>query len=92
MAITVDIAHQTLTLDTPTAHYSWPVSTALRGTGQQDGSFQTPLGQHRIVAKIGDDLPARAVLKGRCFTGEEWTPNLTQTHPCLLYTSDAADE
>mgnify|MGYP002140525496 CR=1 FL=1 len=32
---------------------SYPVSTAARGAGQRRGSLQTPLGWHRIRAKIG---------------------------------------
>lgn len=46
------------------------ISTALRGTGQQHGSGQTPLGRHRIRAVIGRGLPLGAVLVGRRPTGE----------------------
>lgn len=59
----------------------WPVSTGLKGTGQQSGSLQTPLGQHYIRACIGEGLPSRAVLKGRRFTGEVWTPGLHAQQP-----------
>ena len=48
----------------------YPVSTGKNGAGFVDGSFQTPLGIHRICEKIGDGLPIGAVLKGRKFTGE----------------------
>ena len=48
----------------------YPVSTGKNGVGFVDGSFQTPLGVHRICEKIGEGLPIGAVLKGRKFTGE----------------------
>ena len=35
----------------------YPVSTAKLGTGNQKNSFQTPLGKHRVFAKIGDGMP-----------------------------------
>ena len=45
---------------------SYPVSTAARGAGQRWGSLQTPLGWHRIRAKIGwegpDDIADRTFL------------------------------
>jgi len=37
--------------------YAYPVSTAAAGAGNRQGSFQTPLGKHRIAEKIGDGLP-----------------------------------
>jgi lipoprotein-anchoring transpeptidase ErfK/SrfK len=45
--------------------YSYPVSTASRGTGNVRDSYQTPLGRHRICSKIGEDLPAMTVFRGR---------------------------
>ncbi len=50
----------------------YPVSTAAAGTGQQQGSGQTPLGRHRIRAKIGSGLPLGAVLVARRWTGDVW--------------------
>ncbi|MDQ6989651.1 MAG: L,D-transpeptidase [Mariprofundaceae bacterium] len=35
----------------------YPISTASRGAGNQEGSLQTPLGKHRIHQKIGDSNP-----------------------------------
>ena len=36
----------------------YPISTALKGVGNQEGSYQTPLGKHQIKYKIGDgELP-----------------------------------
>jgi len=45
--------------------YTYPVSTAANGTGNAEGSFQTPLGNHRIAEKIGDDLPLFTAFKAR---------------------------
>ena len=47
-------------------------STAKAGAGNKQDSGMTPLGWHTIGAKIGDTLPAGAVLKDRQWTGEIW--------------------
>ena len=57
------------------------VSTALNGPGEQSGSGCTPRGLHRVRAKIGEGLPAGAVLRGRRWTGEVWTPALHEAFP-----------
>jgi len=44
---------------------AYPVSTASLGTGNQSGSLQTPLGKHRICAKIGEDAPLYTAFSGR---------------------------
>ncbi|MEJ2711953.1 MAG: L,D-transpeptidase [Acidihalobacter sp.] len=49
-------------------HYR--VSTAARGVGQREGSFQTPLGVFRVAGKFGAEAPAGMVFKGRRATGE----------------------
>lgn len=43
----------------------YPVSTAKKGTGNQNGSEQTPLGLHRIKDKIGGAMPVNEVFIGR---------------------------
>lgn len=48
---------------------SWPVATGNAGFGCQDGSGRTPVGLHRICAKIGADAPAGMVFQGRLATG-----------------------
>ncbi len=58
-----------------------PVSTALNGVGERNGSGCTPRGRHVVRARIGDGLPAGAVLRGRRWTGEIWSPALHQQHP-----------
>lgn len=59
----------------------YPIATAKNGTGQQEGSFCTPLGQHQIGAKIGADEPINTVFQGRVPTGEVYTPKLGKEHP-----------
>lgn len=77
LLITISIPRQTLTLQQDeTVLASWPVSTALKGTGCQQGSFQTPLGWHRIRAKIGAGQPLNAVFRGRRATGEIYDAHL----------------
>ena len=57
------------------------VSTASKGTGQQEGSWQTPLGRHIIRAKIGDGMPLHAVFDSRRFTGEVYSDTLKASYP-----------
>ncbi|HLA29846.1 MAG TPA: L,D-transpeptidase [Pseudomonas sp.] len=58
-----------------------PVSTALNGPGEQNGSGCTPRGLHLVRAKIGEGLPQGAVLRGRRWTGEVWSPALHALFP-----------
>ena len=60
---------------------AYTVSTALNGPGEQENSGCTPRGMHYIRATIGADLPAMAVLQGRRWTGEVWSPELQQAYP-----------
>ncbi|UUY06857.1 L,D-transpeptidase [Pseudomonas sp. J452] len=57
------------------------VSTALNGAGERSGSNCTPRGRHQVRAKIGEGLPLGAVLRGRRWTGEVWSPELHQQFP-----------
>ena len=69
--ILISVPDQTLLLlrdGQPLAVY--PVSTSKFGLGDKKNSNFTPLGEMRIKRKIGDQLPAGGVLKGRTFTGE----------------------
>jgi lipoprotein-anchoring transpeptidase ErfK/SrfK len=45
--------------------HAYQVSTAAAGAGSRRGSFCTPLGRHRIAAKVGDGLPAGTAFRGR---------------------------
>jgi lipoprotein-anchoring transpeptidase ErfK/SrfK len=81
LRIEVSLAAQMLCLlegDTPRARF--PVSTALRGAGEQKGSERTPRGLHVVRAKIGAGLPLNSVLVARRPTGEVWTPALGAQH------------
>ncbi len=44
---------------------SFAISTSAFGTGNEKNSFKTPLGKHRICAKIGDDMPVYTAFHGR---------------------------
>jgi L,D-transpeptidase YbiS len=57
------------------------VSTSRHGPGERRGSLCTPRGRHVIRAKIGQGLPAGAVLRGRRPTGEVFSPALDQAEP-----------
>ncbi|MDT8375546.1 MAG: L,D-transpeptidase [Mariprofundaceae bacterium] len=45
--------------------YSYPVSTAANGTGNEEGSLQTPLGKHRVAEKIGNGFPLLTAFRAR---------------------------
>ncbi len=45
--------------------YAYPVSTASNGAGNRSGSFQTPLGKHRISDKLGAEMPIFTAFKAR---------------------------
>ncbi len=48
----------------------YPVSTSKYGIGNREGSFQTPLGRHRIAKKAGYGAPLGSVLEDRRLTGK----------------------
>ena len=80
MHITIHIASQKLVLHTPEGRRVYSISSGANGIGQQNGSYQTPLGKHIIRARIGEGLPENAVLVGRRFTGEVYSPELRAQH------------
>jgi len=45
--------------------YSYPISSAARGTGNVRDSLQTPLGRHRIAARIGAGEPLFTAFRAR---------------------------
>lgn len=45
--------------------HQYPVSTSKYGTGNENGSEQTPLGLHRIKDKLGGAMPLNEVFIGR---------------------------
>lgn len=66
-SITIDVAEQLLSLFDEDGNLlrQYPVSTSKNGTGNQNGSEQTPLGLHRIKDKLGGAMPVNEVFIGR---------------------------
>ncbi len=60
---------------------SYPISTALKGIGQNKNSFQTPIGLHYIRAKIGKGLPVLSIFEGRRPTGKIWNKDDAKLDP-----------
>ncbi|HIC46019.1 MAG TPA: L,D-transpeptidase [Methylophaga aminisulfidivorans] len=58
-----------------------PVSTALNGAGEQNGSGCTPRGWHIIRAKIGEHQPINSVFVGRRPTAEIFSQALADKFP-----------
>lgn len=62
----ISIDRQELTLFSgDVALRTWPVSTAAKGAGFDEGSHRTPTGRFRIREKIGDGLPANTIFRSR---------------------------
>lgn len=79
--IEVSIADQQLRYTNEQHCVSYPVSTATLGAGQQAGSWQTPVGWHRVRACIGHGQPSNRVFVGRRPTPEVYSSALAQQHP-----------
>lgn len=54
--------------------FVYPCSTAAKGVGSRENSYQTPLGWHRVDERFGDGMPIGAVFKGREYQDEIWRP------------------
>jgi hypothetical protein len=61
----------------------YPVSTSRYGTGDNYGSYKTPLGQLRVCDKIGADLIPGAVIHHRAATGEVLPVNAPGRDPIV---------
>ena len=71
--IVVDTATQQLfVVENGDVDKRYHVSTSSKGTGNREGSFQTPQGVHRICEKYGDGAPAGRIFRDRLDTGENW--------------------
>ncbi len=83
MKINISIAQQQLILLDDNDHImqQYSISSAKNGTGQQNGSFCTPLGKHIIRAKIGNGQAINTVFIRRRPTGEIYTPELGKQFP-----------
>jgi len=77
----LSIPQQVLQLYLPGKVLTYPVSTGIKGVGEQQGSGCTPRGKHLVRAKIGEGLPANAVFVGRRFTGEIYSQALAERFP-----------
>lgn len=79
----ISIASQSLTLigagGEPLCQF--PVSTALKGPGERNGSGCTPRGRHYVRAMVGDGQPQGTVFVARRPTGEIYTPDLAARYP-----------
>jgi L,D-transpeptidase catalytic domain len=66
-SINVNVSQQQLRLldEDGNLIHQYPVSTSKYGTGNQNGSEQTPLGLHRIKDKLGGAMPVNEVFIGR---------------------------
>lgn len=66
-SIKISVAGQRLSLhdDDGELLQQYSVSTSKYGTGNQNGSEQTPLGLHRIKNKLGGAMPVNEVFIGR---------------------------
>lgn len=81
-AIRISIPEQSLELsENGKVLRRYLVSTAKNGTGEQNGSFRTPRGQHIVRAKIGAGAPENAVFVKRRPTGEIFSPELDASFP-----------
>lgn len=77
----VNVAKQQLSLQTATHVYFFQVSTSRHGTGQVNGSYQTPLGEHKIRAKIGAGAEPGTIFRGRRPTGQICDDALLAQYP-----------
>jgi len=64
---------------------TYRISSSAYGLGQQINSNQTPLGLHRVAAKIGGGQPTGTVFRSRQVVGLTWQglPNATIVHRIL---------
>jgi len=81
MSITISVSQQRLQLNLLGAAKHYSIATAKNGVGQVMGSERTPLGKHRIRAKIGAGVQANSVFVGRRPTGEVYSAKLAEQYP-----------
>lgn len=80
--VEISVVHQSLQLKEGSRIVGqWSISTASNGVGNNMGSNQTPLGQHRIRACIGGNAPINTVFIGRRPTGEIFNQQLADKYP-----------
>jgi L,D-transpeptidase YbiS len=80
--VEIDLQGQLLTLyRDEIAEVSYPISSAISGPGEEQGSGCTPRGAHSVRIKIGEGEPENAVFEARRPTGEIYTPELGVANP-----------
>ncbi len=78
----VSLAEQSLSLiHADTVAQRWPISSAVVGADERNGSGGTPRGWHRIRLLIGAEAPINSVFVGRRPTGEVYGPGLAAKYP-----------
>lgn len=63
------------------AIFTYAIATAVNGVGQQNGSECTPLGEHRVRAKVGEGAVINSVFVGRRLSGEIYSEKLASQFP-----------
>ena len=83
MHIEVSVSDQRLVVvdDRSQVQFEALIATAKNGVGQQMKSECTPLGRHRVRAKIGANQPFNTVFVGRRPTGEIYSEQLAHREP-----------
>jgi len=83
MLIEVHVPSQTLRLkdDAGEVLMEVKISTGRKGTGEINGSEQTPRGWHQVRAKIGAGQPSNTVFVARRPTGEIYSEEMRQAYP-----------
>jgi hypothetical protein len=85
LGLWVSVAHQGfMEIEGGRMNFACPCSTALRGTGNKENSYQTPLGWHEVSERFGDGLPEGAIFSERKYTGHVWTPESPTTKDLVL--------
>lgn len=79
--IEINLSNQILTATLPDCLKEYPCSTAKNGPGENEGSYCTPRGKHRIRAVIGIGANPLSIFMGRRRTGELWSPELHSRAP-----------
>lgn len=80
--IEIDLSRQVLRLlEGSRTLKEYPVSTAAKGAGERNGSYQTPRGRHKVRAKIGAGAAPGTVFVARRPTGEIWSQALHDQFP-----------
>lgn len=81
--VDINIANQSLKAysDLGELLFETAIASAKNGVGQKNGSECTPLGSHRIRAKIGANQDSGSVFIGRRLTGEIYNQKLAIQFP-----------